>query len=130
MKFVKNLITERMKRTHKNGVVDVIDVLLNEMSEGSELKLSTDFICGNIVEMMVPGDESVPAVMTLAVKYLSDHPLVLKQLLVNAYKDDSFLKLVTIFLFGIKLRSDKLVVYCFICVGREYGVEKREDPLG
>ncbi|XXG76793.1 hypothetical protein AAC387_Pa08g1078 [Persea americana] len=81
LKFVKNLITGRMERTNKDGIMDVIDVLLNETSKESEHKLSTDFICGNIVEMMVPGDESVPAVMTIAVKYLSDHPLVLKQLL-------------------------------------------------
>ncbi|RWR87983.1 Cytochrome P450 [Cinnamomum micranthum f. kanehirae] len=81
LKFVKNLITGRMERTNKNGIMDVIDVLLNERSKESEHKLSTDFICGNIVEMMVPGDESVPAVMTIAVKYLSDHPLVLNQLL-------------------------------------------------
>lgn len=94
---MKNLITGRMERTNKNGIMDVIDVLLNERSKESEHKLSTDFICGNIVEMMVPGDESVPAVMTIAVKYLSDYPLVLNQLLVNTYKDDSFLQLFGIF---------------------------------
>lgn len=130
LKFVKNLITGRMERTNKDGIMDVIDVLLNETSKESEHKLSTDFICGNIVEMMVPGDESVPAVMTIAVKYLSDHPLVLKQLLVNTYKDGSFLQLFGIFFFGTKLRFDKLVLCCFIFVGREYGVERKEKLLG
>ncbi|KAK3026535.1 hypothetical protein RJ639_041832, partial [Escallonia herrerae] len=35
---------------------------------------------GNIVEMMIPGEDSVPMVMTLAVKYLSDSPLALARL--------------------------------------------------
>lgn len=80
LKFVKKIIIEKLNRTTKDGSMDFIDVLLGEMSGASEPNLSIDCICANIVEMIIPGDETVPAVMTIAVKYLSDHPLVLKKL--------------------------------------------------
>ncbi|XP_077247283.1 cytochrome P450 superfamily protein [Tasmannia lanceolata] len=81
LKFVKRIIEEKMKREEKGLVTDVIDVFLNEMNDTNELQLSINFICGNIVEMMIPGEDSVPMLMTLAVKYLSDCPLALKLLM-------------------------------------------------
>lgn len=60
---------------------DVVDVLLQESSEANEKRrLSLDFITGNIIEMMIPGEETVPMAMTLAVKFLSDNPVVLQKL--------------------------------------------------
>lgn len=36
----------------------------------------------NIIEMMIPGEETLPTAMTMAVKFLSDYPLALSKLLV------------------------------------------------
>ncbi|XP_058085864.1 3-epi-6-deoxocathasterone 23-monooxygenase CYP90C1 isoform X2 [Magnolia sinica] len=66
LKFVKSIVEEKMKRTEKDSVMDVIDVLLNETCDINEQQLSIDFICGNIIEMMIPGEDSVPMIMTLA----------------------------------------------------------------
>ncbi|XP_062082599.1 3-epi-6-deoxocathasterone 23-monooxygenase CYP90D1-like [Humulus lupulus] len=41
-----------------------------------------DLIADNIIDMMIPGEDSVPVLLTLAVKYLSDCPAALQQLLV------------------------------------------------
>lgn len=57
---------------------DVVDVLLNDTSE----KLTDDLIADNIIDMMIPGEDSVPVLMTLATKYLSECPLALQQLTV------------------------------------------------
>ncbi|KAJ4717908.1 putative Cytochrome P450 [Melia azedarach] len=57
---------------------DVIDVLL--MNNGSDQTLTDELIADNMIDMMIPGEDSVPVLMTLAVKYLSDCPAALKQL--------------------------------------------------
>jgi 3-epi-6-deoxocathasterone 23-monooxygenase len=54
-------------------------VLLNDTSE----KLTDDLIADNIIDMMIPGEDSVPVLMTLATKYLSECPAVLQQLTVR-----------------------------------------------
>ncbi|KAM7520134.1 hypothetical protein LguiB_019096 [Lonicera macranthoides] len=61
---------------------DAVDVLLRDTGESNEAQqsLPLDFISGNIIEMMIPGEDSVPMVMTLAVKYLSDSPIALGRL--------------------------------------------------
>ncbi|XP_068640370.1 3-epi-6-deoxocathasterone 23-monooxygenase CYP90C1-like [Aristolochia californica] len=79
--LVEKIIKEKMKKSENGTVKDVIDVLLNEMDSKKDGQLTVDFICGNIIEMMIPGEDSVPMLITLAVKYLSDSPLALKQLL-------------------------------------------------
>lgn len=63
---------------------DAVDVLLRDTGESNEAQqsLPLDFISGNIIEMMIPGEDSVPMVMTLAVKYLSDSPIALARLVV------------------------------------------------
>ncbi|XP_041017061.1 3-epi-6-deoxocathasterone 23-monooxygenase CYP90D1 [Juglans microcarpa x Juglans regia] len=55
---------------------DVVDVLLNDSSE----QLTDDLIADNMIDMMIPGEDSVPILMTLAIKYLSDCPTALQQL--------------------------------------------------
>ncbi|KAL4589236.1 hypothetical protein LXL04_002142 [Taraxacum kok-saghyz] len=55
---------------------DVVDVLLNDKSE----KLTDELIADNMVDLMIPGEDSVPLLMTLAIKYLSDCPKALHQL--------------------------------------------------
>lgn len=55
---------------------DVVDVLLNDKSE----KLTDELISDNMIDLMIPGEDSVPVLMTLAIKYLSDCPKALHQL--------------------------------------------------
>lgn len=63
---------------------DAVDVLLRDNGEANEEQsLSLDFISSNIIEMMIPGEETVPMAMTLAVKFLTDSPVALKQLTVR-----------------------------------------------
>ena len=78
------MIIEDKIRNDVNGTPrDVADVLLKEMNDASGQERPTvDSICSNILEMMIPGEDSVPTLMTLAVKFLSDNPSALKQLVV------------------------------------------------
>ncbi|XP_022715132.1 3-epi-6-deoxocathasterone 23-monooxygenase isoform X3 [Durio zibethinus] len=55
---------------------DVVDVLLKDDSE----LLTDDLIADNMIDMMIPGEDSVPVLMTLAIKYLSDCPAALHRL--------------------------------------------------
>lgn len=62
-------------------VKDAMDVLLEGGDQKNETQgLPLDFITGNIIEMMIPGEETVPMAMTLAVKFLSDSPVALDKL--------------------------------------------------
>ncbi|GAB4848514.1 cytochrome P450, variant 2 [Ancistrocladus abbreviatus] len=91
LRMTKGMVYERKLSMEKSGTgrstvaYDVIDALLRDSSGDIDTKdnqrLPLDFISGNIIEMMVPGEDSVPMAMTLAVKYLSDNPVALKQLL-------------------------------------------------
>ena len=58
---------------------DVVDVLLNDDND----QLTDTLIADNMIDMMIPGEDSVPVLMTLAVKYLSDCPPALQQLTVS-----------------------------------------------
>ncbi|KAM1062756.1 hypothetical protein ACFX1T_026995 [Malus domestica] len=67
-------------------VKDAMDVLLEGGDQNNEAQgLPLDFITGNIIEMMIPGEETVPMAMTLAVKFLSDSPVALDKLRVRTY---------------------------------------------
>ncbi|XAR67636.1 3-epi-6-deoxocathasterone 23-monooxygenase [Bertholletia excelsa] len=55
---------------------DVAEVLLRDASK----ELTNDLIAENMIDLMIPGEDSVPVLMTLAVKYLSDCPSALHQL--------------------------------------------------
>ncbi|KAB5563877.1 hypothetical protein DKX38_003931 [Salix brachista] len=79
VKLVQKII--QSKRDH--GMIsmvpgDVVQVLINDASE----QLTDDLIADNMIDMMIPGEDSVPVLMTLAVKYLSDCPPALYQLTV------------------------------------------------
>lgn len=74
-----------MEKTEGNEKlpVDVVDALLRDLGESEEMQqhqLPLDFIGGNIIEMMIPGEETVPTAMTLAVKFLTDSPVALAHL--------------------------------------------------
>ncbi|XP_051120642.1 3-epi-6-deoxocathasterone 23-monooxygenase CYP90C1 [Andrographis paniculata] len=85
---VEKIIEERkliMVKTQEKKELpnDAIDVLLRDSDELEEMldhKLPPNFISGNIIEMMIPGEETVPTAMTLAVKFLGDHPIALAHL--------------------------------------------------
>lgn len=68
----------------KAPINDAVDLLLRDSSESSEKQsLPLDSISENIIEMMIPGDETMVTAMTLAVKFLSDSPVALQKLVVR-----------------------------------------------
>ncbi|KAL7598046.1 3-epi-6-deoxocathasterone 23-monooxygenase CYP90D1 [Lactuca sativa] len=81
-KKMVNLVLQiiRDKKIKSVGVsqdsMDVADVLLKDKSE----KLTDKLISDNMIDLMIPGEDSVPLLMTLAIKYLSDCPKALHQL--------------------------------------------------
>ncbi|KAL2493230.1 3-epi-6-deoxocathasterone 23-monooxygenase [Abeliophyllum distichum] len=77
VKMIHRIIQE--KRTRSNIPVvpnDVADVLISDTSE----QLTDDLIAENMIDLMIPGEDSVPVLMTLAIRYLSDCPAALQQL--------------------------------------------------
>lgn len=87
LEMVNKFIEERkmaMEQTQEKGLPnDAIDVLLRNTEETDDMqhhRLPVDFLSGNIIEMMIPGEETVPTAMTLAVKFLSDNPIPLAHL--------------------------------------------------
>ncbi|KAL5999520.1 hypothetical protein ACLOJK_037805 [Asimina triloba] len=79
VKLVQKIIEERRKAGGgtPRDPRDVVDVLLNDASQ----QLTVDLISDNMIDLMIPGEDSVPVLMTLAIKYLTDCPLALHQLL-------------------------------------------------
>ena len=55
---------------------DMIDVLLGNGSD----ELTDELISDNMIDFMIPAEDSVPVLITLAVKYLSECPPALQQL--------------------------------------------------
>lgn len=76
VKLVKKIIQERKSCGISRVPKDVMEVLLKDENE----ELTDDLIAENMIDMMIPGEDSVPILMTLAVKYLSDCPAALQQL--------------------------------------------------
>uniref|UniRef100_A0A2P2MPX2 22alpha-hydroxysteroid 23-monooxygenase n=1 Tax=Rhizophora mucronata TaxID=61149 RepID=A0A2P2MPX2_RHIMU len=72
---------EESSKAFNTTAKDVVDALLRDKDELNERQpLPLDFISGNVVEMMIPGEETMPTAMTLAVKFLGDSPVALKQI--------------------------------------------------
>ncbi|WVZ21826.1 hypothetical protein V8G54_000370 [Vigna mungo] len=76
VKLVRRIILAKRNSGICRVPKDVVDVLLNDASE----KMTDDLIADNIIDMMIPGEDSVPVLMTLATKYLSECPAALQQL--------------------------------------------------
>ncbi|KAG6767879.1 hypothetical protein POTOM_026768 [Populus tomentosa] len=91
-KLVKRIVEQRKlglekseDQEHQNTIPnDAVDVLLRDISgeQNDKQSLSLDFIISHIIELMIPGEETVPMSMTLAVKFLSDCPVALELLTV------------------------------------------------
>ncbi|CAO2194060.1 unnamed protein product [Urochloa humidicola] len=84
-RLIQRLIQEKRKRlkvldSGREGPPapprDAIDVLI---SGGSD-ELTDELISDNMIDLMIPAEDSVPVLITLAVKYLSECPLALQQL--------------------------------------------------
>lgn len=77
--LIEKIIQEKRKR--KNGCTqrDVVDVLINDASD----QLTDDLISDNMIDLMIPAEDSVPVLVTLAIKYLSECPLALQHLEVH-----------------------------------------------
>ncbi|KAG7581845.1 Cytochrome P450 [Arabidopsis suecica] len=79
VKQVERIIEGKIRRAEnkeEDGTViakDVVDVLLKDSSE----YLTHTLIANNMIDMMIPGHDSVPVLITLAVKFLSDSPAAL-----------------------------------------------------
>ncbi|KAI4329161.1 hypothetical protein L6164_021454 [Bauhinia variegata] len=78
VKLVHKIIQAKTNRNISNSKVpeDVVDVLLNDASG----QLTDNLIADNMIDMMIPGEDSVPILMTLTIKYLSECPAALQQL--------------------------------------------------
>ncbi|KAK2983818.1 hypothetical protein RJ640_008494 [Escallonia rubra] len=78
VKLVHKVIQEKRESNSIDSTVpkDVVDVLLNDTSE----LLTDELISDNMIDLMIPGEDSVPVLMALTVKYLSDCPAALQQL--------------------------------------------------
>ncbi|XP_074583509.1 cytochrome P450 90D2-like isoform X2 [Curcuma longa] len=79
--LIKSIIAEKRAERADGGRSqrrprDVIDVLLDDASD----ELTDDLISDNMIDLMIPAEDSVPVLATLAVKYLSESPLVLQRL--------------------------------------------------
>ncbi|CAK9174501.1 unnamed protein product [Ilex paraguariensis] len=80
VKLVHKIIQEKRNSSTSSSIStvpkDVAEVLLNDTRE----QLTDDLLSDNMIDLMIPGEDSVPVLMTLAVKYLSDCPAALQQL--------------------------------------------------
>uniref|UniRef100_A0ACD5U7F7 Uncharacterized protein n=1 Tax=Avena sativa TaxID=4498 RepID=A0ACD5U7F7_AVESA len=75
-KLIQKIIKEKRENMTNEAPRDMIDVL---MSNGSD-ELTDELISDNMIDFMIPAEDSVPVLITLAVKYLSECPLALEQL--------------------------------------------------
>ncbi|KAJ8755943.1 hypothetical protein K2173_024488 [Erythroxylum novogranatense] len=75
-KFVQKVIRSKRASGISTPPKDILEVLLNDDNE----QLNDELLADNLIDMMIPGEDSVPILMTLAIKYLSDCPVALKQL--------------------------------------------------
>ncbi|OAY79912.1 Cytochrome P450 90D2 [Ananas comosus] len=74
--LIQKIIQEKRRNTNSRAPRDAIDVLINDSSN----LLTDELISDNMIDLMIPAEDSVPVLVTLAVKYLSECPLALKQL--------------------------------------------------
>ncbi|XP_020573910.1 cytochrome P450 90D2-like [Phalaenopsis equestris] len=75
--LVKKIIEDKRRRgKRRENANDVIDVLINDTSG----QLSDDLISDNMIDLMIPAEDSVPLLVTLAVKYLGECSPALRQL--------------------------------------------------
>ena len=79
MNLVQKTIQDRRNSGISETLEDVDDVLLNDENE----QLTDDLIANNIIEIMIPRENSMPIFITLAIKYLLECLVALQQLMVS-----------------------------------------------
>ncbi|KAL8466143.1 hypothetical protein ACS0TY_035305 [Phlomoides rotata] len=83
VKIIDGIIqAKRYCKSNSGTARDVADALMNDTSE----ELNDELIAENMVDLMIPGEDSVPVLVTLAVKFLSDCPAALTQLTEENFK--------------------------------------------
>ncbi|KAL6838776.1 hypothetical protein ACP4OV_031490 [Aristida adscensionis] len=81
-RLIQRIIQEKRRRRIVGGERvcapprDAVDVLMNDGSD----ELTDELISDNMIDLMIPAEDSVPVLITLAIKYLSECPLALQQL--------------------------------------------------
>jgi steroid 3-oxidase len=77
-------IIQKKRRDNKDRIPrDAIDALISDSND----QLTDELISDNMVDFMIPAEDSVPTLITLVIKFLSDCPLALHQLEVNYILD-------------------------------------------
>lgn len=81
-RLIQRIIREkRARRAAASLPRDAIDMLIGDGSD----ELTDELISDNMIDLMIPAEDSVPVLITLAVKFLSECPLALHQLEVSLY---------------------------------------------
>ncbi|EAY72890.1 hypothetical protein OsI_00765 [Oryza sativa Indica Group] len=76
-RLIQRIIREkRARRAAASLPRDAIDMLIGDGSD----ELTDELISDNMIDLMIPAEDSVPVLITLAVKFLSECPLALHQL--------------------------------------------------
>lgn len=78
IKLVQKIIQGKRKGGMSKVAGDVVEVLVNDASE----HFTDELIADNVIDMMIPGEDSVPVLIAIAIKYLSESPAALQQLTV------------------------------------------------
>lgn len=79
VKIIDGIIQSKRDCKSNSSAKDVADALLKDTSE----ELNDELIAENMIDLMIPGEDSVPVLVTLAIKFLSDCPAALTQLTVS-----------------------------------------------
>ncbi|GKV35023.1 hypothetical protein SLEP1_g43343 [Rubroshorea leprosula] len=81
MKTMRDIIKERQHDAEetKKQRYDFLDHLIDEMK--SQSFLTYDFITYVMFALMFATMETIPATLTLAIKFMKEHPLVLQELM-------------------------------------------------
>ncbi|XP_027125026.1 3-epi-6-deoxocathasterone 23-monooxygenase CYP90D1 [Coffea arabica] len=74
--LIHRIIQDKRSSLDSSFPKDIAEIWLSDASQ----QLTDDVISDNIIDLMIPGEDSVPVLMTLAIKYLSDCPTALQQL--------------------------------------------------
>ncbi|KAG8045585.1 hypothetical protein GUJ93_ZPchr0008g14021 [Zizania palustris] len=75
-RLIQRIIRDKRAGRAPSPPRDAIDVLIGDGSG----ELTDELISDNMIDLMIPAEDSVPVLITLAVKFLSDCPLALHQL--------------------------------------------------
>lgn len=91
VRVIKSIIDEKRRRNLTSGAStpsDVVEVLIKDSGDGDRW-ITDDLISDNVVDLMIPAEDSVPVLVTLAVKFLGDSPIALQQLQVTNLQEQS-----------------------------------------